>query len=240
MGIFKKIKPYSVSQYFIIKRKIYEFCQIDKLSKPYPDHEKLLKYVDKKNGFFVVGGGNDGYQDDPTYYLERFRSWTGIIIEPTKIKKYCRINRPRATIIDKALVSHEFSNSSLTLIDCNAMTVVKDSFDGYQEWIRAGEQTQKIVAKEIVVEVTTLDSILENYFHHHKPRPIDLVTLDLEGYELEALRGFDLVKFHPTFLLIEIHTPERKREIENFLGVNYRWLEKLNQADHLYKYVPTK
>lgn len=236
MQKIKKIRPYLSAQFDIIKRKTYELFGYDKFSKPYPDHDKLLKYLDdKKNGFFVLGGGNDGYNVDPTYYLERFRNWTGIIIEPTKIKKYCKFNRPKSIIHDVALVSSDFTEANLTLIDCNAMSVVKNSFTGYEDWVKAGEQAQRIKAKEITVSVSTLDSILDKYFSTHPAKQIDLIILDLEGYELEALRGLSLDKYRPEFLLIEIHTLDRKREVEDYLNDKYRLVDIFDSNDHLYK-----
>jgi len=235
MEKIKKIKPFLQAQLFILKRKAYEFFGNEKFSKPYYGHDELLKYIDKKNGFFIVGGGNDGYFQDPTYYLERFRGWTGIIIEPTRIKKYCRVNRPQSVIFDVALVSHDFSGTNLTLVDCNTMTIVKDGVAGYQDWVSAGEQAQKIIAHEITVLALTLDALLAKYFARYPKRQIDLVTLDLEGYELEALKGLDLQKYQPEFLLIEIHRPERKEAIDSYLGNRYRLVTVIEATDYLYQ-----
>lgn len=232
---FKKIKPYGQAHFSILKRKLYEFIGNDRFSKPYKDHGKLLKYINKKGGIFIAGGGNDGYFEDPTYYLERFSAWTGFIIEPTKIKKYCKINRPNSTIFDVALVSHDFKEDNIKLIDCNAMTVVKDSFEGYKDWVKAGEKAQNLVSKEITAPVATLDSLIDKYFSNHPFKQIDLLTLDLEGFELEALKGLNLNKNKPEFLLIEIHNSKRKEEIENYIGEHYTFVELLDSRDYLYK-----
>ena len=49
-----------------------------------------------------------------------------------------------------------------------------------------------------VVEVTTLDALLEGH-----TGGIDFVVLDLEGHELAALEGFDLERWRPSVLLVE-------------------------------------
>ncbi|MFA5000619.1 MAG: FkbM family methyltransferase [Candidatus Paceibacterota bacterium] len=235
INILKKIKPYLFAQLTILKRKIYEWWGDEKFSKPYLGHDKLLKYINKKGGFFVVGGGNDGYFQDPTYYLERFLGWTGIIIEPTRASRYCQINRPRSIIVKKALVSCDFLKPVLTLIDCNAMTIVKDDSFDYLDWVRAGEKAQKITAREITVPTSTLDSLLDEYFLSHKMRTIDLLTLDIEGYELEALRGLSFRKYKPNFLLIEIHSEKRQKKIGSFLDYNYQLITIINGVDYLYQ-----
>jgi hypothetical protein len=56
--------------------------------------------------------------------------------------------------------------------------------------------------------------------------------LDVEGYELQVLRGLDLMKYRPRFMLIEA----RDREgFESFLGVRYRPLAELSCHDVLYQ-----
>lgn len=77
-----KIVPYIKSRYKIYERAVLEFLNIEIKSKPYSGHDELINAIGFRDGFFVVCGGNDGYGFDPTYYLEKFRGWTGIIVEP--------------------------------------------------------------------------------------------------------------------------------------------------------------
>ena len=62
----------------------------DFLSKPYgvekmEYHNNLLKYIDFNSGFFIELGGYDGFFHSPTYYLEKFKNWQGILVEPHPI-----------------------------------------------------------------------------------------------------------------------------------------------------------
>jgi hypothetical protein len=58
------------------------------------------------------------------------------------------------------------------------------------------------VAAESAIEVParTLDDILEEA---KAPAPIDFVSIDVEGHEVEVLKGFDLRRWQPRLLLIE-------------------------------------
>ena len=48
----------------------------------------------------------------------------------------------------------------------------------------------------------TLDDILEQA---EAPMPIDFVSIDVEGHEVEVLSGFDLARWRPRLILVEDH-----------------------------------
>src|SRR5450631_929326 len=68
--------------------------------------QKLKRYLDFENGFFIEAGGNDGLTQSNTYWFERFRGWRGILVEavPDQARR-CAKNRPRADIVNAALVA---------------------------------------------------------------------------------------------------------------------------------------
>ena len=56
----------------------------DTLSRP-ALHEldvKLGAIIDRDGGFFVEAGAHDGFTQSNTYWLERFRGWRGLLVEP--------------------------------------------------------------------------------------------------------------------------------------------------------------
>ena len=54
----------------------------------------------------------------------------------------------------------------------------------------------------IDVPVRTLDDILEEA---KAPTPIDFVSIDVEGHEVEVFSGFDLARWRPRLILVEDH-----------------------------------
>ncbi len=232
----KKIIPYLASKVFRIKRGIFEFFGNEKYSKPYNGIDELLKFIDKRDGFFVECGGNDGYFQDPTYFLERFREWNGIIVEPLPIAKLCTINRKNSVVYNCALVPFGFKEKEVSFIDCNAMSVVKGGTENYEEWVKAGEAAHQMKAKEIKVQARFLEDVIDDYFRFHTERNIDLLVLDVEGYEAEVLKGLDMKKYNPNFILVEAHTDKRRSEIESVLGVGYELISKISHADYLYRF----
>jgi len=48
--------------------------------------EKLLKYLNFNNGFFIEAGANDGVNQSNTLMYEQKYGWSGLLIEPSFIK----------------------------------------------------------------------------------------------------------------------------------------------------------
>ncbi len=229
----KKVIPYLNSKFQPLKRKFFEYFNISKYSKPYLGHEKLLEYIKRNKGFFIEIGGNDGYFQDPTYYLEKFMGWKGIIVEPLSISKLCAKNRRKSVVIKKACISPDFKGNTTKFIDCNAMSFVKDSINNSDEWIRLGEEAQKIKHREIEVETTTIQKIIDEYAKEQK---IELFVADVEGYELEVLKGLNFEKNPPKYILVEAQNEERLENIKRFLSVkNYLLIENIVEKDYLFK-----
>lgn len=232
---YKKIVPFFVGKIFYIRKKICEFFGIGKYSITYPGHFELLKHLGHiRNGFFIECGGNNGVSQDPTYYLEKLMDWGGIIVEPLPVYKKCEEDRKNSKVFNCALVADDFREETITLINCDFMTVVKGQ-DGYEDWVKKGEKVQNIKAEEIEVHATTLNKILDQYSKEKPLGKIDLLVIDTEGYELNVLKGLDLNKYKPEYILIEINSQTKKDKIELFIGGKYLYVSNIGDVDVLYK-----
>ena len=59
----------------------------------------------RDRGYFVEAGANDGHLQSNTYYFERFKGWTGVLIEPIpELYNRCVRERPRSRVLNYALV----------------------------------------------------------------------------------------------------------------------------------------
>ena len=67
------------------------------------------------------------------------------------------------------------------------------------------------------VKATTLEKILDKQNCKH----IDFLSLDTEGYELNILKGLNLDKYRPIYMLIEIYTKDYDNIIEFLESKNY-------------------
>jgi len=62
---------------------------------------------------------------------------------------------------------------------------------------------------KIKVKVKTLNSLLEKL----NVNKIDLVSVDVEGSEIEVMEGFDTIKYSPKVILLENYTHDPKYEL---------------------------
>lgn len=230
-----KILPFIKSKIAPYHRDLCEFLGVEKYSKPYPGHEELLKHITKKNGFFVQCGGNDGYGFDPTYYLEKFRGWKGVIVEPLPISELCKRNRKNSKVIQSACVPFDYKESTVSFIDCNLMSFIKGGIENSSEWIKLGEEAQNMKCREIVVPTRTVQSIIDEQTTISGKAHIDLFVADVEGYELQILQGLDFFKNSPAYLLLEVQNSDRLQKINNFLLPHkYSLVGEIGEKDYLF------
>lgn len=161
--------------------------------------DRLLaeRFGHKRDGHYVEVGALDGEYLSNTYYFEKALGWTGVLVEPNPEQAdLCRKHRPASHVATFAAVApgHE---GTVTL-------QVAEGNEGYST-LSANRTYSRILSERnlvttpLVVEATTLDAILEEA----AMPAIDIMTVDVEGHELEALRGLDLRRWQPTVLLVE-------------------------------------
>lgn len=152
----------------------------------------IKKYLNYEHGTYIEAGANDGMTGSNTLYLEKELNWSGILIEPSKnVFEACKQNRnSNNTFVNAALVSN------------NNTEYVEGDFDGDHMASINGARTGCKLNSLVQVKATTLTDILDK---SNLPTTIDFFSLDVEGYELEALKGIDLDKYSFKFLLIEVN-----------------------------------
>lgn len=167
--------------------------------------DKLFNH--KENGFFIELGANNGLFQSNTAFLEFERNWNGILIEPSvKGYKECITNRPNSICVNCACVSDDFKDEF----------IYGDFEDGHAMASINGVRTNSNALCQ--VKAITLGHILDQY----NITKIDFLSLDTEGYELEILKGLNLDKYTPKYMLIEIYDKDFN-DIYNFLiSKNYK------------------
>ncbi|MGE3316128.1 MAG: FkbM family methyltransferase [Planctomycetaceae bacterium] len=193
---------------------------------------KLRRYLDFDNGFFIEAGANDGIEFSNTLYFEKYRNWSGLLIEPLPQQAaLCAENRPRCYVENCALVSSDYTGPTIEMRFCGQLSLVKGAMkcdETERKHIERGCELQKIETYSLTVPARTLTSILESHGILH----VDFLSLDVEGYELEALRGLDFDRYHPSFMLIEAHSRD---ELDRFLRPHYEPIAELSRQDVLYR-----
>ena len=194
---------------------------------------KVLPYLPARNGFFIEVGAHNGYAQSNTYYLERFRNWRGILVEPVPEQfRECVRERRRSRVVQCALVPMDYASDQIRIFSGSLVSNVEGVWGQaeQQKRIEYARHAEKEVSGEwIVVPARTLTSILEEC----SVESIDFFSLDVEGFELEVLQGLDFSRWRPEYILIEAN---HREEIIHFMeAVDYKIVDEFNTCDILFK-----
>ena len=199
--------------------------------------KKLEKYLNFDNGFFIEIGGWDGITYSNTLYFERFRNWRGVLIEPSPNEFLkCRNNRPNSDVFCYACVPFDYADAFLPMTYCASMTIAHSSdaapnqIENIDEHISSGKKFLK--PDETIYEFGALAKPLTSILDEENIRDeIDLLVLDVEGFETNVLKGIDFKRHAPKYICVEAWDSD---EICSFLSARcYTLLDVLsNQGEH--------
>jgi FkbM family methyltransferase len=206
----------------------------DRYSRPAAhDLEARLERYFPGPGFFVEAGAFDGYVQSNTYYLERFRGWTGVLIEPIpQLYRIARKERPASRLFNCALVAPEQGGRPVRMHYAGTMSIVAGA-RGDRRADAAYLGTALMFPRDgyqVEVPGRTLSDVLDEA----GAPEVDLLSLDLEGFEPQALAGLDLERHAPRFILVEVQDDERRRAVTARLGDRYRLAEQISAKDLLF------
>jgi FkbM family methyltransferase len=149
----------------------------------------VREFLGEGPGFFVEVGAFHPTNGSQSWHLET-RGWNGVLIEPQPDRAEILRCERRATIVEAACSTPRNAGRKLLLHVAGGMS----SLD------RTGMVPGANALSTVAVEVRTLDEILSNAL---APSSIGLLSVDVEGHEIEALEGLDLAHWSPRLILLE-------------------------------------
>jgi FkbM family methyltransferase len=219
----KRLVPYRVRRRLKISRAhAFEALGSERYSRPalYGLDVSLSERLPSAGTFLEIGAA-DGYSQSNTYYLERFRGWRGILIEAVPSQaRICKTVRPNAFCVNAVCVAVRGAGPARVL-DQNLMSVVVDRpVSGLPARVMSSREPLKI-------PTTTLSEVIDS-----SPfGKVDLITIDVEGAELDVLAGLDFKRHRPRWLLVETNQIELVRDMCEPWGLTVS--EQLTHHDYL-------
>lgn len=224
------IAPKNTNQPIKIEKEYFGLEELDR---------KLIEYLDYNDGFFVELGANDGVTQSNTLHLEKFKGWTGILVEPIPHNYLnCLKSRSQETkVFAAACVSFEYSERFVEILYSDLMSVAPNLeidieypelhakeglqyLDSIQSNFRFGAEARKL--NDILVEASA-------------PKVIDFLSLDVEGAEIEVLKGIDHEHFRFKYICVECRNLPKMRIFLAAKG--YQLVDQLTFHDYLFHYV---
>lgn len=170
----------------------------------------------KTGGFFLDVGSGHGTIGSNTKLLE-LRGWTGVCIDPFPKHMEGRT----CTMLEEVVFSEAGKRVSFR---------ASGDLGGIADTLGAWK-AQADKAPLVDFTTVTLGDILTRT---HAPATIDFISLDIEGAELDALKGFPFDRYRVGALAIEHNYEEPKRsDIEAYLKARgYRRAHSVKQDDY--------
>jgi FkbM family methyltransferase len=187
-----------------------------------------------KKGTYIDIWANEPVRLNNTYFFYK-KWWKGVNCEPNKklLNKFKKV-RPNDINLNIAvwnwsdsIAFYEFEPHTLSTCD-------KETADKYIKMWHENVATYQ-------VKVMTLQQIFEKYFHN---KQVDILSVDVEWYDLEILKSNNFIKYHPTYIILETleyrndWTWKKENDVYDPFMKNI-WYEKIAETyiNTIYKYV---
>jgi FkbM family methyltransferase len=184
--------------------------------------DELLNY--KKNGNYIDVGANDVEKFSNT---KRFynKGWRGINIEPD-YNNYLKFVQKRPEDINLNLgIGSKKSFMKFYIFDTDTLSTFSEN--SVEKYKTLGFK----VVEEKDIEVVTLEEVVSKYLGGN---PIDFISIDTEGYDLEVLKSNNWEKYRPKLICIE-NFEENEEDIKKFLEDNMYQKVKSTKINSIYR-----
>jgi FkbM family methyltransferase len=191
------------------------------------DEETLIRHFfdDQRDGFFVDIGAAACCFDSTTYYLESRLGWTGIAVDANASYRADYKKRRRGS----RFFSYFVSDASDKLADFFLVPKAPGISSGDPKHISKFPyvKERKLEIDQVKIPTITMNKLLER----EKVQTIDFLSMDIEGAELAALNGFDIEKYKPRLVCVEIQKELADKLLDYFTRHGYRRIEEYRPFD---------
>lgn len=147
-------------------------------------HNRLMQYLPKEGGFFVDVGCADAVVNSNTFFFEKELGYSGLCIDGNPIWAASHNMRKNSTFIN-AVISERGEEQYFYECTLPELSGISKNPD--------------LDLTEQMVTSVPLSDILRD----HNVERIHLMSIDVEGHELDVLKSFDIEKYKPGIIIIE-------------------------------------
>jgi len=166
----------------------------------------------RRNGFYVDVGAHHPHYLSNTALLYHYNQWSGINVEPDdRLIEHFVQHRPGDVNLCCG-VGAENGTQRLATFDDGTV----NSFDPHEVENQLAHGGKKLLGWRDV-RVRTLADILDE--HLPAGRTVDVLNVDVEGWDLQVLQSNDWSRYQPEFILIEDHAMYLMKVRENRIAL---------------------
>lgn len=198
---------------------------------------KIEKYLSHRDGFYVELGAADGIGFSNTLYFELHKNWSGILIEPSPNNfLQCLANRSeRNTFFCNACTSFDYSEKFVEMVYAHYMSAaigLESDISNPEAHAQSGAQYLASDTERVFKYGAIARPLNHLLIEAAAPNLIDFISLDVEGAEIEVLKGIDHSIYKFKLMCIETRSPELLTQYLNQFGYEYK--EKISHHDHIF------
>lgn len=169
-------------------------------------------YAGRSVGVCVEVGANDGVHGSTTLFFEQ-RGWNCILVEPNPALAM-QLRSGRTGRVFECAASSQNGVAILQMAEgeglAHAVSTIENS-KGAATTLRK----HSAVVRPVEVKTRRLDDILEEAGVDH----INFMSIDVEGHELQALRGLSIDRWRPEIMILEDNSTFRDRAVRDCLAI---------------------
>lgn len=179
------------------------------------EDDLIWKFFDKKqSGLIIEVGAFDGIHISNSYTLEQM-GWDAICIEPhPEYFNHLKINRPNAICLNYAIIGEENKKEVTFYTDDVGLYSGIETTDSDVEWRYKKKGVEYKGLNKITASASTLNNVLKE--NNIVPNSIDIISIDVEGSEIDVLNGLDLNKYKPKMIIIEANDDHHERLLKDY------------------------
>lgn len=153
--------------------------------------------------FFVQVGANDGVMDDPIHQWVRTHNWSGILIEPQE-DEFNRLRENYAGLSGLLFENVAIAErpGEVTLYSMKQEQITREYQRGFATL--CPERTSMAGLPRETVKITVVPAVpLTDIVKTHGVYQIDLLQIDVEGYDFKVMRSLDFSLVRPLVMCFE-------------------------------------
>lgn len=195
------------------------------------DEELIIRHFfrDRRGGVFVDVGANHYERNSTTYYLEHHLGWSGVAIDA--LAEYgpdYKVYRPATRFFSYIVTDHSGTTETFYVLG-NMHLMSTTSPEWAETYGRDDYETVR-------VQTTTLNDLLSKV----GLTKVDFVSMDIESGEPAALAGFDVERYRPDLVCIEVSEGVRARVTAYFEAHAYERIARYDNFDTINWYFRPK
>ncbi len=197
----------------------------------------IEKYLDYRNGYYVELGAADGIGFSNTLFFELHKNWSGILIEPSANNfLQCLANRSsQNTFFCNACTSFDYADKFVEMIYAHYMSAaigLESDIADPEEHALSGSKYLASETERVFRYGAIARPLNDLLIEARAPKLIDFLSLDVEGVEIEVLKGVDHATYKFKLMCIETRSPEVLTAYLSQYGYIHK--EKISHHDHIF------